>query len=701
MTENGDPSSFESITLLQGEFAAALKAGSVVSIREFIASHPLKKLNPEDLVKLICVEMEYRRSLGELISLADFYPDFPQIAELEKDQTITRVLDETTALLTEVFEAEPVATKRRLINPGDHIDDFELLTELGQGSFATVFLARQTSMQRLVALKVSADPSMEAQTLAQLDHPNIVRIFDQRRAVDFDLQLLYMQYLEGGTLLDAAQWIFNRRGELQASGKSLVRAIDVAIIDRGASPDYESPLRKQLMDDDWDRVVNRIGHALAGALDYAHHRGVLHRDIKPANVLIGADCSMKLADFNISAASSVVGAGKFGGSLAYMSPEQIRAFNPGDKFSPDQLTESCDIYSLGVMLIQLLTGCLPFPGNAMSRNSSGLKAMIQERTADGTLREITERLSSHSPLLQNALMKCIAPSPADRHSSARALARQLKIGLDAEAEKLLYPAPDGWSSRFSQWFYPTCIIVALIGNLLAVAFITTFHLFDTVPADFHGTYITVQRVINGIAFPLAATIFVKLTIGVQRALKARKQGTKISVQDRGHAISRNLASGHLQAAVCGLEWIVAGGLYPVVLTLLGVSLPPSAWLNFIASHTLAGVAITTLTFFAISWFALNSWLPELLQDSYSDHSVSASTSGLNLLRKRIPIYQMLAVSIPLLAVVLLVIFSDLLEQSKFSLTVISIFGLFAVPIVLLGGNAIRAKCERLLQALNT
>ena len=106
-----------------------------------------------------------------------------------------------------------------------------------------------------------------------------------------------------------------------------------------------------------------IGARLAAALDYAHNRGVLHRDIKPANVLLAADGSPKLVDFNVSFSSKLEGAtpaAYFGGSLAYMSPEQIEAYNPDHDRKPDELDGRSDIFSLGVVLWELLTGARPF-----------------------------------------------------------------------------------------------------------------------------------------------------------------------------------------------------------------------------------------------------------------------------------------------------------------------------------------------------
>src|SRR5947207_14330184 len=114
------------------------------------------------------------------------------------------------------------------LETGQKIDDFELLVKLGKGAFASVFLARQTSMQLLVALKASADKGTEPQTLAQLDHPFIVRVYDQRRVPELRLRLLYMQYVAGGTLQDvierARQVPFSDR-----SGQLLLEAVDAAV----------------------------------------------------------------------------------------------------------------------------------------------------------------------------------------------------------------------------------------------------------------------------------------------------------------------------------------------------------------------------------------------------------------------------------------------------------------------------------------
>ena len=125
-------------------------------------------------------------------------------------KTVIAVFPRGPAELVRLFGINPVERSTSLcrgskghlqtIQSGERLDDFDLLVLLGKGAFASVFLARQNSMQRLVALKISADSGNEPQTLAQLDHEHIVRVFDQRMLADRGLRLLYMQYVTGGTL---------------------------------------------------------------------------------------------------------------------------------------------------------------------------------------------------------------------------------------------------------------------------------------------------------------------------------------------------------------------------------------------------------------------------------------------------------------------------------------------------------------------
>ena len=194
-------------------------------------------------------------------------------------------------------------------------------------------------MQRLVAVKISADHGTEPHTLAHLDHDYIVRVFDQRRVAQGPVntantvKLMYMQYVPGGTLRGVLRRVRDTEPALR-NGRLLLSAVDGELLDRGGIRPAESRTRADIAALSWPETVAWLGRRLADALDYADRRGVLHRDLKPANVLLTADGAPKLADFNISYAHHVPGANPvayFGGSLAYMSPEQLEAARPGSR----------------------------------------------------------------------------------------------------------------------------------------------------------------------------------------------------------------------------------------------------------------------------------------------------------------------------------------------------------------------------------
>ncbi|MFD9615104.1 serine/threonine-protein kinase, partial [Streptomyces sp. NPDC059083] len=331
------------------------------------------------------------------------------------------------------------------IEVGDRLDDFDLLVELGSGAFARVFLARQRSMQRLVAVKISADHGTEPQTLAQLDHDYIVRVFDQRLMSDLRtdsgrrLRLLYMQFLPGGTLLGVLRWV-RATPPGQRSGRLLLDAVDAAMEEKGEIRPTDSSVRAELAGLSWPETVAWLGRRLAEALDYADGHGVLHRDVKPANVLLTAEAVPKLADFNISFSRNIDSAGPvayFGGSLSYMSPEQLDACHPGTATSAGDLDTRADIFSLGVVLWELLTGAKPFddttagPGDHGDRTT--LEAMLARRRG-GVDTAALGRVPPDCPAaLRRVLLTCLEPTREQRWSSGGILAKQLDMCLDERA----------------------------------------------------------------------------------------------------------------------------------------------------------------------------------------------------------------------------------------------------------------------------
>jgi serine/threonine protein kinase len=224
--------------------------------------------------------------------------------------------------------------------------------------------------------------------MARLEHQHIVQVFSEKVEPDFNQRLLCMQLVPGIGLEKLIAALHAESGRSRPEGTqpgagtaeslhapfSKVPAPEwtggelLAIIDRSASMPTEldpSALhdREALARMDAVEATAWLGARLAEALDFAHHHGVLHRDIKPANILVNPYGRPLLADFNISSqpiGSQSSGDEMFGGTFSYMAPEHIDAFNPGDPTQPEAVTAKSDIYSLGLVLQQLLDGQMSF-----------------------------------------------------------------------------------------------------------------------------------------------------------------------------------------------------------------------------------------------------------------------------------------------------------------------------------------------------
>jgi len=621
-------------------------------LQEYIADFP--QLKTESLpVDLLYEEYHLRRQNGFEVD-PDEYLGYLPTASPQLQQLFD--LDHAYQT-TSLFQQKRPQTVQQF-HPGQTVDDFELLTLLGQGAFARVFQARQNSMQRLVALKISEDSGDEPQTLAQLDHDNIVRVYDQRILPDEKLRLLYMQYLPGGTLQSVIE-VIRKTAPAERSGSLLVSALNQSLELRGESRPAESVTYQTLNSLSWPETICWIGIRLAKALDYAHQKGVLHRDIKPANVLLTAEGVPKLADFNISFSSHVAGttpAAYFGGSLAYMSPEQLEAYDPAHPRLPESLDERSDLYSLGLMLAELLTGIRPFENPTATDNWSDLlKQMIEQRKTGQSLQGSPQHLPPDCPeYLVTVLQKCLAADPQDRWSSGQELASQLELCLNPRAQQILFPSSKSWFSRCTGCEVLIVILIVAVPNILAGLF-NFFHNQKHIIEHLKNSqeaFWNIQTAINLIAYPTGLGLVGWLTWTLIQSGGRREHQPESAETKQRSLQNRCLRLGHYAALICTALWIIAGIAYPVSMHYAIGTLPTSAYLHFLGSLLLCGLIAASYPFFGVTYFSLHTIYPQLIQRA--DFSQS-SPEPLERIRKLSWIYLIMAFLVPMLSIAALAI----------------------------------------------
>ncbi|RMF05665.1 MAG: serine/threonine protein kinase, partial [Chloroflexi bacterium] len=270
---------------------------------------------------------------------------------------------------------------------GQKIGQYTILSKIGEGGMAKVYRAYQPSISRYVAIKVlpenvAGDRSFikrfkaEARAIAALEHPHILPLYDF--GTENGITYMVMRLVDGGTLAD--------------------------LLD-------ETPVPPR-------RQTVQIIADVAGALDYAHRENIVHRDVKPSNILIDQHGQVLLMDFglaramNDTAQSRITRTGTVVGTATYMSPEQA---------ADEKLDGRSDVYSLGVVLFEMLTGQTPFTAETMV--AIALKH-INEPTP--SLREINPDIPQ---IFEDIVFKAMQKWPADRYQTAGELARDLQRAL--------------------------------------------------------------------------------------------------------------------------------------------------------------------------------------------------------------------------------------------------------------------------------
>jgi serine/threonine-protein kinase len=282
---------------------------------------------------------------------------------------------------------------------------YETGEKLGTGGMSNVYKATDRILERTVAVKILAEHlsdderfvarfKREALAVAKLIHPNIVQVYDT--GVDDGRHYIVMEYVEGRS---GAQ-ILQRSGPVEPE------------------------------------IAAEIGAQACAGLDYAHRRGIIHRDVKPGNLMVvggpvgGGEMIVKLTDFGIARAieqTRITQVGSVVGTAAYLAPEQVRG---------EEATPATDVYALGVVLYQFLTGRLPYEG-------SSLAELAVRQQNEKPLPPSTYNSEVPGPL-GAAVLRALEGDPNRRYASADELAQGLRLGL--EGEDVTLPMEEGTSA---------------------------------------------------------------------------------------------------------------------------------------------------------------------------------------------------------------------------------------------------------------
>jgi eukaryotic-like serine/threonine-protein kinase len=386
--------------------------------------------------------------------------------------------------------------------PGSDFLGFRLLAELGRGAFGRVYLAQQRDLaSRYVALKVSTDILGESQTLAQLQHTNIVPIYSIHRASPY--QAVCMPYF-GATTLSHLLKNWRERDSLPESGKDLVSTLcnrksvtrqlretcapQPGPADAGPLPPVDASaalagealpqvgatkgtaILEMLQGLSFVQAVLWIASRLADGLAHAHERGILHRDLKPANVLLTDEGQPMLLDFSVAEdikrCSHAVSAGGVGGTLTYMAPEHLEAYTGATRV----VDARSDLYSLGIILYEMLTRRDPFP-IPKGEVREVIPRMLEARKGPPPRLRCWNK--DISPAVESIVRHCLEPDPARRYQSAHELREDLDrhrvdLPLRYAAEPSLRERSRKWVRRHPRLMSTTSIAI-LAGALVCAA----------------------------------------------------------------------------------------------------------------------------------------------------------------------------------------------------------------------------------------
>jgi predicted Ser/Thr protein kinase len=530
--------------LPQDQLAAVLRVdqrqrwqtGERVLAESYFQRYPRLRADIEAAVDLVYGEFLLRERHGERPTAEEYRQRFPEFSDLLGAQmALHQALatphgDDTEA--SQRAEAQTLLPGSTPPGPSKwpQVPGYEILEELGRGGMGVVYKARQIALGRVVALKMIlggrlASPAevqrfrSEAEAAARLDHPHIVPIYEVGESEG--QHYFSMKYVEG---LSLAQELPRLTHDM-----------------RGAA---------------------RLVATVARAAHHAHQRGLIHRDLKPANVLLDAQRQVYVTDFGlakrIEGGSNLTRSGIIVGTPGYMSPEQVRG--------PAGLTTAADVYALGAILYETLTGRPPF----------------QAETPMDTLLQVLEREPvpprARNPRVDHDLelicLKCLAKDPQERYGSAEALASDLERWLTGEP---LQVRPPSLVTVLRFWLRHNfgaagwIVVIGLLYGVLSgiLAWIRAGNMVLGPAADVYGRLPHVHPpwllAITWAAPSWFQAVFYYGALGL-----ISTAGLVVGLLVRPKNRAADIAAGSLTGFVCGATLLILSG-WPLFITLIAVA----------------------------------------------------------------------------------------------------------------------------------
>jgi serine/threonine protein kinase len=554
--------------------------------------------------------------------------DAPQTSPSDQLQSAQESLVENGTATQDTFAApsfpgspppEPPIDHRPFprLKPGNVIGGFEIVRWRGGGAAGDVYLAREQSLGRRVALKVTRNIGSEARTMAMLEkHRHIVRVIWQGVDESCNARLISMEYVPGATLGEVLRRLRLLASE-QLSGQALLDAVSSTDESETAYDADAARDRERHASASYRESVYWLVARMAEALHFAHQLNVKHRDIKPDNILINTYGQPLLADFSVSSASCrdvTPEVEVFGGTVEYMAPEHLRAF---DANTPEAVDERSDIYSLGVVLYELIALKLPHAvTTADKQNAAAREALAQRKLSlPAPLRDLCPDVPY---ALEHVAFKCLAGDAAERFASAGQLAESLDGCRLLEIARKRLPRRGILARSVARAPMLTVMTLGFLPHLLGTLYNPAYNaliLFPRYNAEYRVEVFLSAALYGVIVFPLL------IAFVVNRYLPSWRVWRRLNGDSPPEAIEVNRARLNLlQVPTMAVKLAIAGWFpllvfIPVYQYLRGAGFIWSEYAHFAVSVLLSFLVASTYSFFALQYVVVCLFFVEFWADA--------------------------------------------------------------------------------------